>query len=1210
MCSGQRLSTLYGWWQATWTEREAMKSKSDPGSVASIREKARLLLRDRAIESIVEELHRGEIQLVDIMEELYLYHREIKLQQEALRASQIFSDQALARFAQLFHNLPVPALALATDGTLKDHNKAAKDALALDCRLFPQLATREDATKLGAALQEARARGHAARSEIRLRSARYETLIADVRLLQLPALESDEPEIICTFVDQTDRIKQRKALVATAEVVDASTTVAVRWEAKPGWPLVYASENVRHWGFPAQAFASGYVHLIDLVHPDDRDRVERCFAAAIDKQQPHFTLTCRLIRADNKVRWVELEASTKRIPGISGPCYQGLIRDVTEREQAQAALRQQLRFKELISEISSLFANSLREELDSKLTEALARIGRFASVDRCYLQQCSGDAPGLRPTHSWWSSRSGKDSERRRHIDASALDLWLPRVAQEPYISIPDVMKLPPEQDALRSELTGQLIRSRLLLPVRSAGQLLGVLGLDSMLKARAWSEEEIRLLRLVSETIASMLVRQRIEVERRASEMRYQHLSASMSDVAYSSLKRAGGRYQIDWITDSAEALTGYAADELVARGGWSALVLLDDRQTFMQRALDIEPGAKTSCELRLRHRDGSTRWVRATTECQEDPDHQGARRLYGGLIDITERKTRETELQRLALLVEQSPSIVVMTDLSGRIEYVNARFSQVTGYAAEEIRGSQIQQLTAEEDHPSPTWLTLWQTLRSGETWRGEIASRTKSGQRLWEQALVTPLRDEQGVISHLVKLGEDISDKKALTERLTYLIHYDPLTGLPNRALMRERIDRALARAKHDGHGVALLSIDLDKLKLINDSLGHSAGDELLREVAQRLQGLLGGEDALGRFGGDNFVLLVSRLDQAQDSVALAEQVREQLEQPIKLADDLARITGSIGIALYPEDSETAEELISHADAALHQAQSDGRRLYRFYTPALNEQLLEQFQLEQALRHGLEHDELMLYYQPRVDIRSGEILSLEALVRWNHPEWGLVEPARFIPIAEATGLILDLGPVVLRAACKQIKAWQEAGVPIVPIAVNLSAKELYQDALATRIAEIMTAASVDPHQLEIEITESATMHSVAKAIEILTALRSLGLALSMDDFGTGHASLSYLNQLPMQTIKIDRSFLTKIGGHTEKGADQHATIVKAIIGLGLNLGLKIIAEGVETASQRDFLIEHGCDVGQGHLFSLPLPAEKIEPLLRSGSVPPTLH
>ncbi|MBK1721926.1 EAL domain-containing protein [Thiocystis violacea] len=1185
-----------------------MKSTNDLASAASIREQVRQFLRERTLESIIDQLSRGELQLADVLEELYLCHSELKLQQETLRDSQIIAEQLVARFVQLYRSLPVPTLLISLDGALKEGNTAATETLALDCKRFTQLATPRDTPILEDALRQARTHGQAACTEVTLRSARYDTLIVDLKLFLLPGVDHNPPELICTLIDQTDRIAQRKALISTAQVVDASTTIAVRWEAKPGWPLVYASENVRHWGFPIHAFASGYIHLIDLVHPEDREEVEAVFTDAILKRRPHFTLTCRFIWADNSVHWVELETSTQKVDGVNGSCYQGLIRDVTEREQAQIALRRQLRFQELIADISGFFANSLREDLDRVLDEALDRIGHFFRVDRCYLHHCHPDDQAPAHTHNWWTETLRADKDRRRRVEGGQLDAWLDRIRQTGLICVPDAMRMAPEGDALQSELVRRVIRSRLILPLNSEGHLLGALGLDTLVKPRAWTEEEIRLLRLLSETIASMLVRQRIEHERQTSETRYRHLSATMSDVAYSCVREPEGTFAIDWITDSVEALTGHTRKEVLARHGWGAFVLLEDRETFEGQVLGLAPGETTCCELRLRHRDGSLRWVRATTECQADATASDTLRLYGGLVDITEQKTRETERQRLALLVEQSPSIVVVTDLSGIIEYVNARFCEVTGYLPDEVRGQNVQQFQA-DTAPSETWSALWSNIRRGQVWRGEFQNRTKSGETFWEHALVTPLRDEHGVISHVVKLGEDVSDKKALTERLTYLIHYDPLTGLPNRSLMRERVDRALARARRKGHGLALLSIDLDRLKLVNDTLGHSAGDLLLREVAQRLQGLLEKEDTLARLGGDNFVLLLGRLAQVADVVLLAEQIRSLVEQPILLGKDKARITSSIGISLYPEDAQSTEALMSHADAALHKAQSEGRRLYRFYTPALNEQLLEQFQLEQALRHGLDHDELLLYYQPRVDIRTGEILSLEALVRWNHPQWGLIEPSRFIPIAESTGLILELGPVVLRQACRQLKAWQTAGIPVVPVAVNLSAKELYQDALSSRIQAIMTDACVDPGQLEFEITESAAMHSVDEAIDILSALRGLGFALAIDDFGTGHASLSYLNRLPTQTIKIDRSFLLKIGGEAE-GEAQGAAIVKAIIGLGLNLGLHIIAEGVETNSQRDFLIENGCNVAQGHLFSIPLPADKIEPLLMTGSVSPTLH
>ncbi len=692
-------------------------------------------------------------------------------------------------------------------------------------------------------------------------------------------------------------------------------------------------------------------------------------------------------------------------------------------------------------------------------------------------------------------------------------------------------------------------------------------------------------------------------QTERIAREARYRQLTKIMSDVAYSCLDGRDGRFVIDWMTDSIETLTGYPLAEVLARGSWRFLIAPEDVAVFDARVMGIEPGETSTHELRLRHRDGSLRWIRATTECLLESAPAGARRLYGGMVDITAHKQRETEIQRLALVVEQSPSIVLITDTRGVVEYVNERFCETTGYSRQDVCGRTMD-LIKSDTTPATVHAEMWRTILGGETWRGEFQNRRQSGELYWEQALITPLRNEQGVISHFVKLAEDISEKKALSERLAYLSHYDPLTGLPNRTLMREQIDDALIQARLASHGLAVLSIDLDNLTFINDSLGHAAGDRLLREVALRLQTLLGKNDRLGSFGGDKFVLLARYLRRAQDSVALVERIQSALDSPIVFGDNRATISACIGIALYPEDAQTTSDLIGHADSALHIAKTEGRRLYRFYTPTLNREILEQFQLEQALRQAFERNELLLHYQPRVEIATGRILSLEALVRWNHPDWGLVSPTRFIPIAEATGLILQLGPLVLRLACRQIRQWRAAGVPTVPVAVNLSAGELYQEGLAQQIGSCVADFQLDPAELEFEITESAAMRSIDQAVAILSNLRDMGFALSIDDFGTGYASLSYLNRLPMQSIKIDQSFLAEIG-NIERHR-QSAAIVKAIVGLGATLDLHIIAEGVETQAQRHFLLEHGCQVAQGYLFARPLPADRLEPLLRAGYLP----
>ncbi|MFD2111325.1 EAL domain-containing protein [Thiorhodococcus fuscus] len=882
-----------------------------------------------------------------------------------------------------------------------------------------------------------------------------------------------------------------------------------------------------------------------------------------------------------------------RLPGSEStePEFVCTIVDQTERIA-------QLNTQRLVADISSLFVNSGQTGLDEVIVQALKRIGRFFKTDRCDLYRLHAHGSVFEPIHSWIDRDTQCDNNHQTPIPAAQFPWWSARTdGKDP---IPDSALFPPEAE---NDSQHQSARLRLSLPLIGDGQIMGALVLGASTAPRAWNEHAIRTLRVIGESIANLLVRQRTGQELRASEARYRQVTSIMSDVAYSCLDREEQGHRIEWVTDSILNLTGYDTDEVLSRGSWRFLVLAEDQLRFDEHIAALPAGETSSCELRLRHRDGSLLWVRCTTECIQESTAPRVVRLYGGLIDITEQKARESELERLELVVKQSPSIVLITDPSGDIEYVNQRFCDVTGYSHQEIRGQHLNVLKS--DATPPQYIRkIWLQLMRGNSWQGELQNRKKSGELYWEQALITPLRNDQGVISHFVKLAEDISDKKTLTEQLTYLIHYDPLTGLPNRALMRERIDRALAAGRRNGHGLALLSIDLDKLKFINDTLGHAAGDGLLREVARRLQTLLGEEDTLARFGGDNFVLLAGHLRQVQDSVGLAEQVNALLDEPIRLGTNTARITACTGISLYPEDAQTTDALIGHADAALHIAKGDGRRLYRFFTPVLNRRLLEQFHLEQALRIGLERGELVLQYQPRVDITTGKILSMEALARWRHPERGLIPPSQFIPIAESTGLILDLGPIVLREACQQIQRWKAEGVPIVPIAVNLSANELYQEDLTHRIQDIMAASQIDPAHLEFEITESAAMRSIEQAVTILSQLRACGFTLSIDDFGTGYASLSYLNRLPMQAIKIDRSFLTEIGGELN-GHSQGAAIVKAIIGLGSNLGIHIIAEGVETQVQRRFLIDHGCNVAQGYLFAWPLTAEEIEPLLRAGRI-----
>ncbi|WP_296805506.1 EAL domain-containing protein [Thiocapsa sp.] len=1000
-------------------------------------------------------------------------------------------------------------------------------------------------------------------------------------------------------LDVTDKMALETALGMASEVIDASSTIAFHWAPEPGWPVIYASPNLHRWGYALERMISRELTYLDLVHPHDRDRLVDAFNAFGETRRDTFRQTYRVLWADGSERWVDEETQ-----GVFGPddrlaYFHGLVTDVTEREQAEQGLKRQLDLQALVAQVSSRFIDATADTLEPIVGWALERIGTVLEVDRCYLFRLAIDNASMDMSHEWCAAGIVPFIQEFQGIPLERFPWWAERLRTRTPISIPDVSALPVEAAAERAELERESVRSALSVPMSSHGRVWGALGIETVRQPHSWNADEIRMLQVIGDVVAGALLRTASEVGLAASENLYRRVTAMMSDVAYSCVELPGEAFRIDWMTDSVETLTGFSLGEVRDMGCWRCLLIDEDTGIFDDKVAGLAPGTRADCELRLRRRDGAIRWLRATTECVADDADPKLRRLYGGLVDVTEHKSREAEIERLALVVEQSPSIVVITDIAGTIEFVNARFCESTGYRPREVLGQPVDILrsatrTAEEDS------VIWSALQHGEVWTGEFQNRKKSGEPYWEYAHITPLRNEQGLITHYVKLAEDISDRKALSQQVSYLARYDPLTGLPNRTLMRERIEQALIAARHSDRVLALLSIDLDDLRSVNDSLGHPAGDELLRAVAERWQPLLREEDTLARFSGDNFIVLATGLRRIEDASLLADRICDALRQPIDLGEQGVVVSCSIGIALYPEDATTSEELISHADTALHGAKMEGRGLHRFFTSALNENLQEQFRIEQALRRAIERHELLLHYQPRVDIVSGRIRGLEALVRWNHPELGLIPPGRFIPVAEASGLILFIGPIVVRLVCEQIAAWRRAGVPPVPVALNLSATELYQDGLAGRIAKTAAEVGIDPGLLEIEVTESAAMRSIDLAVKVLSELHDLGFSLAIDDFGTGYASLSYLNRLPVQTIKIDRSFLAEIGSGG-LGESQAETIVKAIIGLGTNLGLQVIAEGVETEDQRTFLIAHGCREAQGYLFCRPGPADSIEAVLR---------
>lgn len=555
------------------------------------------------------------------------------------------------------------------------------------------------------------------------------------------------------------------------------------------------------------------------------------------------------------------------------------------------------------------------------------------------------------------------------------------------------------------------------------------------------------------------------------------------------------------------------------------------------------------------------------------------------------------ETQLQKLSLAVEQSPSIVMITDAEGRIEYVNPKFSEVTGYSLKEIMGRSPSFLKSGKV-PDAEFKTLWETIKAGKEWQGEFVNRKKNGELYWERGVISSIKNSDGVITHFLAVKEDITKRKWAEETIQHMAYYDPLTDLPNRMLFNDRLGQALAQAKRKNQLAAILFLDLDRFKVINDTLGHTLGDLLLRSVAGRLKKCVRDGDTIARMGGDEFTLLLTGIVQVDDAVKAAQGILDVLKPSFTVEGHEVHITPSIGISIFPYDGADGVTLVKNADAALNRAKEQGRTNYQLYTPVMNAKAFERMTLENSLRKALERGEFTLYYQPQVSLGTGDIVGMEALLRWEHPDLGLVSPAQFIPMAEETGLIVPIGEWVLRTACEQNKKWQDMGYRPMCMAVNLSARQFNEQNLVAMISGILKSTKLDAQWLDVEITESIIMQHLESTIATLRDLHHLGIQISIDDFGTGYSSLTYLKKFPVHALKIDQSFIREITTDPDDAA-----ITSAVIAMGHSLKLNVIAEGVETMEQLQILRTLKCDRMQGYLFSRPVPAQTITPLLMEG-------
>ncbi|WP_349814379.1 EAL domain-containing protein [Alkalimarinus sediminis] len=564
-------------------------------------------------------------------------------------------------------------------------------------------------------------------------------------------------------------------------------------------------------------------------------------------------------------------------------------------------------------------------------------------------------------------------------------------------------------------------------------------------------------------------------------------------------------------------------------------------------------------------------------------------------------QRLIAEGKLRQLSQAVEQSSNSIIITNADGEIEYVNRSFSQLTGYSLAEVLG-QTPKLFKSKETPSSVSKEIWDALLAGKEWNGEFQNRKKDGSLYWSLQSISPIKDEQGNVTHYLSTQEDNTELHAAQETIKKLAFYDPLTNLPNRRLLADRLDQAIASVKrYPNQLVAVMLFDLDNFKRVNDSLGHKYGDMLLQKVADIFVGLVREEDTVSRLGGDEFTVILRGIPNVEKIVDIATLFINRLANPIELMGNQVIIGTSIGIAVFPQDAADSDTLLRNADMAMYHAKAEGKHNFQFYKEEMNTKAQERLLLENKLRHAIESGHFVLHYQPQVDIKTKKLIGLEALIRWIDPIQGVISPLTFVPLAEETGMIGKIGDWVIRKACEENKRLQAFGFPEVKVAVNVSAYQFrHGDHLCRVIQESLAATELSPEYLSVELTESILIENVEDTICQLRRLKDLGITLAVDDFGTGYSSLSYLKRFPIDVLKIDQSFIRDILDDANDEA-----IVNAIIGMGRSLGLTVLAEGVETVAHRDYLLQQQCYYAQGYLYCKPKPAEELLECWQAGSL-----
>jgi diguanylate cyclase (GGDEF)-like protein/PAS domain S-box-containing protein len=889
-------------------------------------------------------------------------------------------------------------------------------------------------------------------------------------------------------------------------------------------------------------------------------------------------------RNDGKVRTGQLSARPLVVDDES--CLLFVMQDITERQQVMVELQQRDRLLQGTADAMGLLLSG--HDLDEAINRALATLGAAAAADRAYIIENHPDpATGallLSQRYEWCAQSVVPqiDNPRLQNLPYEVFSQrWRHILAAGG--AVKGLVRGFPDSE--RAVLEPQDIRSILVLPILLDGDFWGFIGFDDCHTDRIWMAVEENILRTAAAALGHAYVRQQAEAALRESEEQYRTLVDNLNIGVYRTTGTYGG-----WFLQANPAIMqmfGYDSELDFFQVKASDLCAnKEERQSLITEILS--QGQVTNRTLHLRRKDGATFWGSVTARAAYDPQGQ-IKWLDGVIEDITERRRTEARQQLAAAVFEAARESIIVTDIEGRIVAANPAFTTLSGYTEAEALG-QNPRLLKSGRQSEAYYATVWQTLAQEGAWQGEFWNRRKDGELYLVLATISQVRDAAGRLAYYVGIATDLTQQKEAEQRIEHLAYYDTLTDLPNRTLLAQRAALALALAARRRETLTVLLLDLDRFKEVNDALGHAEGDTLLLQAAARLQTVIQTEDTVCRLGGDEFALLLPEVDQ-EGALRVTSQLMAAFRQPFNIAGHSLPVTVSIGIALYPHDGADFTELLKNADTALYRAKREGGNTWTFYTRQMNVATFERLVMEGELRQAIQTNQLRAYYQPKVRLSDRGMVGAEALVRWQHPERGLIPPGQFIPVAEASDLIVELGDWMLAEVCRQLAVWRRQGLPPLKVAVNLAARHFRRPRLADQVQDLLVVEGLPSSVLELELTESTLLEANAYTADTLKQLKQCGVGLALDDFGTGYSSLSYLKRLPLTALKIDQSFVRDL----VIDADDR-TLAATIVTLGHQMELEVVAEGVETEEQRQILLEQGCDLAQGYLFARPLPANEF--------------